>query len=249
MERTTWETCHYTIISFQWKPDAKPISVLLAAWYLLGLLFNPEDGGSKYLRKFRELLPHCMTPHSLLSISSNLKMQIVLSSETSVNVYRSTRRHVPRDNTVRSHSCENIRSDKQRIPWRRMWEWRLAPPFLTSALDGGEWSASQPGRLTLGEIDRWTNWVRSRVGRRIGLDAMKKRKMSCPFRESIPGRPAHSPSPYRLNYPSFETTRLLLETTYKRENTRRLYDLIIRNSYHVFHENNAQELLRYPVYE
>jgi hypothetical protein len=27
---------------------------------------------------------------------------------------------------------------------------RGAPPFLTSALDGGQWSASLPGRFTLG---------------------------------------------------------------------------------------------------
>jgi hypothetical protein len=26
-----------------------------------------------------------------------------------------------------------------------------APPFLTSTLDGGEWSASNPGRFALGE--------------------------------------------------------------------------------------------------
>jgi hypothetical protein len=28
---------------------------------------------------------------------------------------------------------------------------RIVPPFLTSALDGGEWSASRPGRFTPGE--------------------------------------------------------------------------------------------------
>jgi hypothetical protein len=27
----------------------------------------------------------------------------------------------------------------------------MAPPFLTSTLDGGEWSASRPGRFTAGE--------------------------------------------------------------------------------------------------
>jgi hypothetical protein len=29
-------------------------------------------------------------------------------------------------------------------------EWRLASPFLNSALDGGEWSVSRPGRFTPG---------------------------------------------------------------------------------------------------
>jgi hypothetical protein len=37
----------------------------------------------------------------------------------------------------------------------------IAPPFLTSALDGGEWSASRPGRFTSGEIAADTHWVGS----------------------------------------------------------------------------------------
>jgi hypothetical protein len=40
-------------------------------------------------------------------------------------------------------------------------------PFLTSELDGGEWSASHPGRLTPGTL-----WIRRWVGSRAGLDAV-----------------------------------------------------------------------------
>jgi hypothetical protein len=36
--------------------------------------------------------------------------------------------------------------------------------FLTSALDGGEWSASRPGCLTLGERVPGTHWVDSKAG-------------------------------------------------------------------------------------
>jgi hypothetical protein len=58
-----------------------------------------------------------------------------------------------------------------------------APPFLTSALDGGEWSPSHPGCVTPGRDPPvsepvWT--LRRRVN---------------------PGRPARSQSLYRLSYP------------------------------------------------
>jgi hypothetical protein len=35
----------------------------------------------------------------------------------------------------------------------------MAPPFLTSALDGGEWSASHPGRFTRGDGATGTHWL------------------------------------------------------------------------------------------
>jgi hypothetical protein len=42
--------------------------------------------------------------------------------------------------------------------------------FLTSALVGGEWSASRPGRYTLGEKAPSTRWIGGGVGPRTGLD-------------------------------------------------------------------------------
>jgi hypothetical protein len=44
--------------------------------------------------------------------------------------------------------------------------------FLTSALVGGEWSASRPGRFTLGERSPGTHCV----GPRAGLDDVEKWK-------------------------------------------------------------------------
>jgi hypothetical protein len=76
----------------------------------------------------------------------------------------------------------------------------IAPPFLTSALDGGEWSASFPGRFTPGETAPGTHWTGGSVGPRTGLDA-EKRKISLPRRESNTGRPAPGPSRNRLSYP------------------------------------------------
>jgi hypothetical protein len=50
---------------------------------------------------------------------------------------------------------------------------RIAPPFLTSALDGGEWSASRPGGFINGERDPIAHWIAAYLGPRAGLDAVK----------------------------------------------------------------------------
>jgi hypothetical protein len=39
------------------------------------------------------------------------------------------------------------------------WSGGIAPSFLTSALDGGKWSASRPDRLTPGERAPGTHWI------------------------------------------------------------------------------------------
>jgi hypothetical protein len=48
--------------------------------------------------------------------------------------------------------------------------------FLTSALDGGEWSTSRPGRFTHRERDPGTHWIGGWVNPRAGLDDVEKRK-------------------------------------------------------------------------
>jgi hypothetical protein len=48
----------------------------------------------------------------------------------------------------------------------------IAPPLLTSALDGGEWLSSRPGRFTSGEIAPGTHWIGGWVGPRAGLDTV-----------------------------------------------------------------------------
>jgi hypothetical protein len=40
----------------------------------------------------------------------------------------------------------------------------IAPTFLTSALEGGEWSASRPGRFTPMERAPGTHWIGGGVG-------------------------------------------------------------------------------------
>jgi hypothetical protein len=74
--------------------------------------------------------------------------------------------------------------------------------FLTSALVGGEWSASRPYRFTPGKEPRYpliVGWV----GPRASLDGVKKRKFLTLFGLELRlfSRPAHSQSLYRLRYP------------------------------------------------
>jgi hypothetical protein len=67
-----------------------------------------------------------------------------------------------------------------------------ALPFLTSALDGSEWSASRHGRFTPGDTAPGTHLIEGWVDLRAGLNAMEKTQISCPWRESKPGHPARS---------------------------------------------------------
>jgi hypothetical protein len=62
--------------------------------------------------------------------------------------------------------------------------------FLTSAVDGGEWSASRPGHFSTGIKAHGTHWIGGLAGITAGLDAVAKRKISnhCPRRELNPGR-------------------------------------------------------------
>jgi hypothetical protein len=76
--------------------------------------------------------------------------------------------------------------------------WRsrgTAISFLTSALDGDEWSATRPGRFTTCEISRGTHWIWGWAIPRTSLDVMENRKISTlPVFEPRPC----SPPLYRL---------------------------------------------------
>jgi hypothetical protein len=68
----------------------------------------------------------------------------------------------------------------------------IAPSFFNSALDGGEWSASQTGRFTPRERDPGTHWIGGSVGSRAGLDAVVKGKVPSHHRQSKSDNPAVS---------------------------------------------------------
>jgi hypothetical protein len=80
----------------------------------------------------------------------------------------------------RANSCK-VPVPFNRVPCHEgvLEEWRYSSTnFLTSALDGGEWSASRPGRFT--------HWTGGWVGPRACLDAVSKRKIPSPRRGSNP---------------------------------------------------------------
>jgi hypothetical protein len=60
---------------------------------------------------------------------------------------------------------------------------------LTLTLDGGEWSASRPGRFTPSETAPGTHWIGRWVGPTICLDTVWKRRIPIPLRESNPNDP------------------------------------------------------------
>jgi hypothetical protein len=72
--------------------------------------------------------------------------------------------------------------------------------FLTSALAGGEWSASRPGRFTPGERAPGAHLIGGWMNPRAGLEDLERKKFfTLPGLElrSL-GRPASSQSLYRL---------------------------------------------------
>jgi hypothetical protein len=69
------------------------------------------------------------------------------------------------------------------------------------SIDGGEWSASRPGRALPRGKNPGTRWTGGWVGFRAGLDAGARRKILCLCRRLNPGRPVRSQTLYSLSYP------------------------------------------------
>jgi hypothetical protein len=73
-------------------------------------------------------------------------------------------------------------------------EWMYSSTHsLTSALNGGEWSASRPSCFTPRERAPGTHWIGGWVGTRTVLDVVVKRKIPSPHRESNPRTPIIQP--------------------------------------------------------
>jgi hypothetical protein len=73
-------------------------------------------------------------------------------------------------------------------------EWRYSSTHsLTSALDGGEWSASCPGCFTPRERAPCTHWIGGWADPRAILNAVVKRKIPSPHWEFNPRTPIAQP--------------------------------------------------------
>jgi hypothetical protein len=84
-------------------------------------------------------------------------------------------------------------------------EWMYSSThYLISALDGGEWSASRPGRFIPRERAPGTHWIGGWVGPRAVPDAVEKRKIPRRRREPDPRTPMVQPVAQR--YTDWPTT-------------------------------------------
>jgi hypothetical protein len=160
-----------------------------------------------------------LTSASLVSTSSvsmveaqglNYGLEATFNCMTSIlniiNIYRLVQKLLRRTQTDR-HNCDqsftyNFKESKGKVkqsrytPWRRLGGERRysSYSFSTSALDGGECSASRPGRdFTPGERARGTHCTGGWVGPRAGLDTEDRGKILCPCRGSNPDRPVVQP--------------------------------------------------------
>jgi hypothetical protein len=77
------------------------------------------------------------------------------------------------------------------------WGWMYSSTHsLTSAIDGGERSASHPSHFTPREGAPVNLWIGSWVGLTASLDAVEKRKFPAPVGTGTPELPARSSALY-----------------------------------------------------
>jgi hypothetical protein len=77
------------------------------------LLAQHLSVGQKHSESMKSIIFWDMTTcllADLLNYSSTLKMEAISSSETSGTTLRTTRRHIPEDDTLQNHRCENLKS-------------------------------------------------------------------------------------------------------------------------------------------
>jgi hypothetical protein len=98
--------------------------------------------------------------------------------------------------TYSAKSCKDIvvpALQLSTMPEGILGEWKYSSTHsLTSALNGGEGSASHPSCFTLRERAPGTHWIGGWVGPRVVLDAVVKRKIPSPRGESNPRTPLYT---------------------------------------------------------
>jgi hypothetical protein len=79
------------------------------------------------------------------------------------------------------------------------WGVEVHHALLTSALGGGEWSASRPSRFAPGERASGTHWIGGCVGPRAGLHAVEKKKFPAPAGNRTLEPQPSSPKPVAIS--------------------------------------------------
>jgi hypothetical protein len=90
---------------------------------------------------------------------------------------------------------ETDHSPPSSVEVKNAWNYTSTPQYVAwclvkpsdnfTLLDGGEWSASRPGRFTPREEVPDSHWIRGRVDPRAGLVTVVKRKIPSPCWDSI----------------------------------------------------------------
>jgi hypothetical protein len=120
-------------------------------------------------------------------------------------------------------------------------EWRYSPTHsLTSALDGGEWSASRPGRFTPRKRAPVTRWIGGWVSPRANLDAVVKRKIPAPAGTRTPDHPARSPALYHWAIPAPRLKQYQLNILY-----RSILSLYIAKILRIYNGNECKVVLQW----
>jgi hypothetical protein len=126
----------------------------------------------------------------------------ILFGRNNVIVQATSRSHTKlRERTCSQHRTRRSQTENIRGLNLAAVKLTIVRIFLTSALAGGEWSGSSPGRFTPGERAPGTHWIGGWVDPRAGLDVKKRKFLTLPGLElGTRGRPARTQSLYRLRY-------------------------------------------------
>jgi hypothetical protein len=114
---------------------------------------------------------------SIIRVMNTPKMEAVRTSETSVSTYLTTQQYIPEYYKLHTRRRKNLKSHKAKaVPLHATEDLEggrryNSYSFSTSALHGGQWSASHYGRaLVPGKGPPGTHCTGGWVGPRAGLD-------------------------------------------------------------------------------
>jgi hypothetical protein len=130
----------------------------------------------EFEQSYLALLPCCFQPSRKVHLALSLPSLVLRS----VQCFKVVLLQLPSNEAPRH---ENVLGE-----W-----WHISTNSMTSSLNEGEWSDSRPGLFTPTEKAHGTHWIGGWVGRRAGLEAVMKKKIPSPRRESNPRTPIIQP--------------------------------------------------------